>query len=96
MAAQSCGIKVDTHSIFQHATHMGITKKGELFSSSAVCALATHIKIHSVLLSNGFSDIQLLLRYFTSGKLLLVPYDLTFILFVFTKIIEVGIKIIQF
>ncbi|XP_046458186.1 UPF0692 protein C19orf54 homolog [Daphnia pulex] len=75
MAAQSCGIKVDTDSIFQQAKQMGITKKGELFSSSAVCALANQMNINSVLLNNGFSNIQLLLRYFISGKLLLVPYD---------------------
>ena len=79
MAAQTLGIKVDTDSIFQQALHMGITKQGELFSSSALCALASHLKINCLLLDNGFSDIQQLLRYFKSGKLLLVPYDLTFL-----------------
>ncbi|KAK4009825.1 UPF0692 protein C19orf54 homolog [Daphnia magna] len=75
MAAQSHGQAIDTDSIFQKALNMGITKKGELFSSFATCELATCIEMKPLLLNDGFHDAEVLLRYLISDKMLLVPYD---------------------
>ncbi len=73
MASQSCGLEIDTHTVFQQALAMGITKRGEIFSSTALCTLATHMKIDATLLNDGFNDVQVLLRILLSGKKLLVP-----------------------
>lgn len=73
MAAQSFGISIDTQTVFELAFNMGITKSGELFSSTALSALANKIQMKSILLNDGFSDALILLKYMLSGKMLLVP-----------------------
>lgn len=73
MAAQSFGISIDTQSVFELAFNMGISKCGEMFSSSALSTLANKIQVKSILLDDGFCDVLILLRYLFSGKMLLVP-----------------------
>ena len=73
MASKACGLQYDSHTIYKKAVDMGITKRGEMFSSTALCELATHLKIDTILLNDGFTDAHVLLRHLFSGKMLLVP-----------------------
>lgn len=73
MAAQSFGLKVTSQSTYQLAVNMGITKSGELFSSTAVCDLAAKLNLTPKLLPEGFSDSRILLGHLIGGKMLLVP-----------------------
>ena len=70
MASKACGLQYDSHTIYKD---MGITKRGEMFSSTALCELATHLKIDTILLNDGFTDAHVLLIHLFSGKMLLVP-----------------------
>lgn len=74
MAAQSYGVDVDIKSVFRLALDMGLTKKGEIFSSTAMCALASLIQMKSILLDDGFNDAIVLVKHIISGKMLLIPY----------------------